>query len=205
MLCLFSAEPVEVGNCYITALHCGCALHHVWCLTLVRQDVWWCLTWVQHDVWWCLTRVRQDVWHRSGRMCDVWHGSGRMSDDVWHWSSRMSDDFWHGSGTMSDDVWHRSGRMSDDVLCNTTACFYVIYISLISDEDYPCAHYFLWRLPCVHYFYVPWLIMTSQWVMKLLARDAHCNITMGNDVARDRTSIVISQWVMTVLCVHHNA
>ncbi len=36
----------------------------------------------------------------------------------------------------------------------------------------------------VHYFYVPWLIITSQWVMMLL-RMSHCGITVGNDVARD--------------------
>ncbi len=35
-----------------------------------------------------------------------------------------------------------------------------------------------------HYFYVPWLIMTSQWVTMLLGM-AHCCITMGKDIARD--------------------
>ncbi len=47
------------------------------------------------------------------------------------------------------------------LLCHTMACFHVISISVIYGEDYPCAHYFLWRLPLWHYFYVPWLIMTS--------------------------------------------
>ncbi len=40
-----------------------------------------------------------------------------------------------------------------------------------------CGYY-----PCVHYFYVPWPIMTSQWVMTLLGM-SHCGTTMGNDVA----------------------
>ncbi len=39
--------------------------------------------------------------------------------------------------------------------------------------------------PCEHYFYVPCLIMTSQWVMTLLDM-----------------SIVMSQWVLMLLCVH---
>ncbi len=38
--------------------------------------------------------------------------------------------------------------------------------------------------PCVHYFYVPWLIMTSQWFTTLLGMP-HCGTTMGNDIARD--------------------
>ncbi len=37
---------------------------------------------------------------------------------------------------------------------------------------------------CVHYFYVLWLIMTSQWVITLLGMP-HCDTTMGNNVARD--------------------
>ncbi len=73
-------------------------------------------------------------------------------------------------------------------LCHTTACFHMISIFLLSGGDHPCAHY-------LHYLYVPWLIMTSQWVMTLLgmphcgttlanddARDIHCDITMDNDV-----------------------
>ncbi len=35
---------------------------------------------------------------------------------------------------------------------------------------------------CVHYFYIPWFIMTSQWLMTLLGMP-HCGATMGNDVA----------------------
>ncbi len=38
--------------------------------------------------------------------------------------------------------------------------------------------------PCVHYFYVPSLIMTSQWVMTLLEMP-NSGTTMGNNVARD--------------------
>ncbi len=104
------------------------------------------------------------------------------------------------------------------LLCHIMACFCVIYISLVSNRDClcthyvcgdcPCAHYVLWRLPlctqhfvviapvhttfcgdcpCVHYFDVPWPSIISQWAMMLLW-----------------TSIVMSQWVMTLLCVHHN-
>ncbi len=57
------------------------------------------------------------------------------------------------------------------------ACFECDLHTLISGGDHPCAHY-------LHYFYVPWLIMTSQWVMTLLGMP-HCGTTMGNDVARD--------------------
>ncbi len=70
---------------------------------------------------------------------------------------------------------------------------------------------FQWRLPMcplhfcgyytyVHYVYVPWLIITSQWPMTLLGMH-HCGTIMGNDVAK--TSIVVSQWIMTLLCVHN--
>ncbi len=59
------------------------------------------------------------------------------------------------------------------ILCRTMACFHVISISLISGGDH-----------VVHtYFYVPWLIMTSQWVMMLLGMP-HCGTTMGN-ITRD--------------------
>ncbi len=75
------------------------------------------------------------------------------------------------------------------------ACFHVIFISLISGGDHIdttfCEDYLY-----VYYFYVPWLIMTSQWVIMLLrithsgitlcndvARVIHCDVTMGNDVA----------------------
>ncbi len=47
----------------------------------------------------------------------------------------------------------------------------------------PCSLLFGYY-PGVHYFYVPWLIMTSQWVMTLLGMP-HCGTTMGNDVAKD--------------------
>ncbi len=70
------------------------------------------------------------------------------------------------------------------ILCCTMACFHMISISLIFDEDYRCAYYFLCRLPlCVllvcsmtHYD----ITMGSD-----IAREANCNITMGNDVARN--------------------
>ncbi len=48
----------------------------------------------------------------------------------------------------------------------------------------------------VHYFYVPWLIMTSQWITRLLGIPIMASqwvmMLLG-------TSIVMSQWVMTFL------
>ncbi len=83
------------------------------------------------------------------------------------------------------------------ILCRTTACFHVISISLISSGDHPCAH-------SLHYFYVSWLIMTSQCLMTLLemphcgttmlndvARDIHCGITMDNNVAMCTSHVII--------------
>ncbi len=85
-------------------------------------------------------------------------------------------------------------------LCCTMACFYMISISLISlymrehtsllhtsrpvVEITPVLTTFCEYYPCVHYFYVPCLIMTSQWVMTLLGMP-HCGTTMGINVARD--------------------
>ncbi len=67
-----------------------------------------------------------------------------------------------------------------------------ISFTQISGGDYHREHYFLWSLcPCKNYFYTPWLIITSQWVVLLL-----------------RTSIVMSQWIIvlsqwiTLLCVY---
>ncbi len=54
------------------------------------------------------------------------------------------------------------GYISPRKLCCTMACFYAISISLISIGHHPYAHYVLCRLPCVDYFYVPWLIITSR-------------------------------------------
>ncbi len=62
----------------------------------------------------------------------------------------------------------------------TVACFDVI--ALISAGDYSVHTTFCGDYPCEHYFYVPWLIMTSQWVITLL-----------------ETLIVTLQWVMTLL------
>ncbi len=47
--------------------------------------------------------------------------------------------------------------------------------------------------PCEHYFYVPLLI-----AWQTIARDAHCNITMGNDFARD-IAMCISQCITRLL------
>ncbi len=55
-------------------------------------------------------------------------------------------------------------------LCCTTPCFHVISISLISNGDHPCAHYFLWILPLC---------------ALLLCSMTHYDITMAHDVARD--------------------
>ncbi len=40
-----------------------------------------------------------------------------------------------------------------------------------------CSLLFCGYYPCVHYFYFPWLIMTSQWVMTLLGMP-YCGTTM---------------------------
>ncbi len=46
------------------------------------------------------------------------------------------------------------------------------------------------------------IIMTSQWVMMLLLKDAHCEITMGNDVARDiHCDVTVTN--DTVMCTYH--
>ncbi len=64
------------------------------------------------------------------------------------------------------------------------AWFHVISIYLISDGDYPCEHYFLWRLSLCA------LLLCSKTHYDItmgddVVRDAHCNITMGKDNARD--------------------
>ncbi len=53
--------------------------------------------------------------------------------------------------------WTREDRWPC-LLCHTMACFCIISYIHISIGYYPC----------VYYVYVPWLIMTSQWVMILL-------------------------------------
>ncbi len=78
------------------------------------------------------------------------------------------------------------------VLCRTMTCFERDLHTLISIGDHPCACY-------LHYFYVPWLIMTSKWVMTLIGMP-HCGTTMLLG-----TSIMMSQWIMSLLCVHNMA
>ncbi len=61
-------------------------------------------------------------------------------------------------------------------------CFHMI--SLISDGNYPCVHYFLWRLPLCALL----LCSMTHYDIKIgnnVARDTHCNITVGNDIAKD--------------------
>ncbi len=86
-------------------------------------------------------------------------------------------------------------------LCCTMACFSMILCPYPWSPVWitPLLTTFCRYYPCVHYFYVPWLITTSQRVMTLL-RMRNCGITVVNDVARD--CIVTSQWVMTLQCVH---
>ncbi len=79
-------------------------------------------------------------------------------------------------------------------LCHTMACFHMISIALISGGDDPCA-------PYLHYCYVPWLIMTLQWVITLIGMP-HCGITMGNAIARDiNCDIRIDNYV--AMCTQH--
>ncbi len=60
-----------------------------------------------------------------------------------------------------------------------------------------CGYY-----PSVHYFYVPWLIMTSQWLMMLV----ECPIVAQQwEMRLLGTSIVTPQWLMMLLCVHNMA
>ncbi len=66
-------------------------------------------------------------------------------------------------------------------------------------EITPVLTTFCWYYPDVHYFYVPWLIMTSQWIMTLLGMP-HCGTTNGIDVARD---IHCDTTIITLLCVHN--
>ncbi len=75
---------------------------------------------------------------------------------------------------------------------NNTLLF-MLYYGLFSSDLYildlrwrlpMCSLLFCGYYPCVHYFYVPWLIMTSQWLMTLLGMP-YCDTIMGNDVARD--------------------
>ncbi len=81
-------------------------------------------------------------------------------------------------------VWYNRGTLLI-LLCCTMDCFHVISISLISGGDHPvlitvCGYY-----PYVHYCYVPWLIMTSQWILTHYDITMDSGTTMGNDVARD--------------------
>ncbi len=92
-------------------------------------------------------------------------------------------------------------------LCCTITCFHVISISLISGGDHTCTHYFLWRLPLctlllcsmTHYDITMGHNISGDAPLCHLigndgARDIHCDVTMGNDVA-----ICTSQCIMTLL------
>ncbi len=81
------------------------------------------------------------------------------------------------------------------------ACFHVIYISIISSGNHVVLTTFCGDYPCVHYFYVPWLVMTSQWVMMLL-KVSHCGITVGNVIARDiHCDITMGNGI--AMCTYH--
>ncbi len=89
----------------------------------------------------------------------------------------------------------------DNTLCRTMACFDFISISFISGGDHVVLTTFCGYYPCVYYFYVPWLNMTSQWVMTLI-RMPHCGITVGNDIARDmHCDITMGNDV--AMCMYH--
>ncbi len=65
-----------------------------------------------------------------------------------------------------------------------------------------CSLLFCRYYPCVHYFYVPWLIMTSQWLITLVG----CPIVAQQWVMTLLgTYIVMPQLIMTLLCVHNMA
>ncbi len=70
----------------------------------------------------------------------------------------------------------------------TCSCYIMPYYNLFSCEFHILDLW--WRSYCGHYIYGPWLIMTSQWVMKLI-RMPHCCITEGNDIAKDIVCDVI--------------
>ncbi len=65
-----------------------------------------------------------------------------------------------------------------------------------------CSLLFAVITPCVYYFYVPWLIMTSQWVMILL-RMPHCGTTVGNGIARDIGHGDITMGNHIAMCTYH--
>ncbi len=117
------------------------------------------------------------------------------------WGQTHTDRMWGQIISCSyvklDGEWSNVSAMLywSQVLCHTIACFHVISISLISSGDHVMLTTFCGYYPCVHYFYVPWLIMTSQWVMTLLRMPQWVMTLLG-------TPIVMSQWVMTLLCVH---
>ncbi len=91
--------------------------------------------------------------------------------------------------------------------CLTMFYFYVMLWLAFTWSPYPWSRVkitpvltvittFCGDYPYLYYFYVPWLIMTPQWVTTLqwmpncgftmgndIARDIHCDVTMGNGVA----------------------
>ncbi len=98
-------------------------------------------------------------------------------------------------------------------------CLHIYYICLLQGHKF---YVILWPFPveitrvlttfngaypCVQYFYVQRLIMTSHRVTMLL-EITHCDITMGNDVARiihcditmgNDVTMCTSQYLMTLL------
>ncbi len=85
--------------------------------------------------------------------------------------------------------------MKDRPLFHTMACFYVIYRYV----------FFEWRLIRQVEINQYDITMATHYNITMdndIARDAHCEITMGNNVALGYPIIMMSQWVMTLLCVY---
>ncbi len=85
-------------------------------------------------------------------------------------------------------------------IMHTMVCFHAIPISLISGGDHIVLTIFCGDYPCMHYFYIAWLI--TQWFMTLL-RMPHCGITVGNDIAMDiHCDITMGNDV--AMCTYHD-
>ncbi len=139
--------------------------------------------------WWFMREDRSnvvDLWGRMGAMLLIYEGGWEQC--CWSMREVGSNVIMPYYGLFSGDL-HILDLQWRLPLCSLLFCEYY---------------------PCVHYFYVPWLIMTSQWLMTLL-RMPHCGTIMGNDVARDihcdttmDNDVVVghnmaSQWIMTLL------
>ncbi len=127
--------------------------------TLYAKVCWVHNLWTQFDI------ERSEYTHRHPMIGLLWRTGFSTT-----FTLLLVHDLIHIDGEMTnsgDTTWPKQ-------IHTIMACFHVISISLISGGDHPCAHY----------FYVPWLIMTSQWVMMLLGMP-HYGTTMGDNVTRD--------------------